>query len=570
MHAYIYARFSSAEQAKGSSLERQLHNCRTFCEGKGWSHSAARELIDEGISAYDGSNRSGQSSLAKFERMAHAGDIPDGSVLVVERLDRISRESPHAVVRFVSSMLEANIAIAIASNDRLYVGDVPFDQLIDMVVTAKLSNEESEKKSERLRAAWARKRRRAADGVPLTSICPAWLHKSEDGTRYFVDVDKAAVVRRIFEMAASGHGRSLIAQTLNKEGVPPISGRANGWHPSYVQKILSGRAVLGEAQLHTLEAGRRVPQGAPLTDYFPAIVPHDLYRRAQASIRARTLQGGRRGPRISNLFTGLVKCAECGGSLTYRNKGKPNEQYLVCDSALRSRGCQSRRHWNYHVVEDSILTESLSLLIDLDQKPGDDRLQQLRDRKAKLESEAEDVRARRDRILDLLSRGPDDQAEALFRRLREELATIEKRAKEAAEDVLLAQSELPTQEHAVRLQAARDHIQRDGPDRLAVRLHAQQAARSVIDRITFDAHNQHVTVVLAGAVAAFRFTASGEVIARSSDLDQIAAAPELAAAWGKRADDVVRVAQRAAMAGRKRGMDEAVLAAHVKLAGSAN
>ncbi|MET0248692.1 MAG: recombinase family protein, partial [Sphingobium sp.] len=295
MYAYIYARFSSADQAKGSSLERQLHNCRTFCEAKGWSHSTSRELVDEGISAYDGSNRSGHSSLAKFERMAHAGEIPEGSVLVVERLDRISRESPHAVVRFVSSMLEANIAIGIASNDRLYVGDVPFDQLIDMVVTAKLSNEESEKKSERLRAAWARKRRLAADGVPLTSKCPAWLYKSDDGTRYLIDIDKADVVRRIFEMTASGRGRSLVAQTLNKEGVPPISERANGWHPSYVQKILSGRAVLGEAQLHSLQAGRRVPQGPPLTDYFPPIVPHDLYRRAQAAIRARTLKGGRRG-----------------------------------------------------------------------------------------------------------------------------------------------------------------------------------------------------------------------------------------------------------------------------------
>lgn len=565
MDAYIYARYSSAEQSKGSSLERQLQICRAHCERRGWRTVVAHELTDEGVSAYDGSNRSGQSALARFERMAQDGEIPPGSVLVVERLDRISRESPHAVLRFVSSILEANIAIAVASNDRFYTGDVPFDQLIDMVVTAKLSNEESEKKSERLRAAWARKRRQAANGMPLTAMCPAWLAKSEDGQSYVVIEEKAAHIRRVFEMAAAGHGRGLIAKTLNTEGVPSPSSRAKGWHPSYVQKLLMGKAVIGELQLFRFEDGKRIPDGEPLIDYFPAIVPIQLYRQAQVAMRGRVNMPGRKGTRISNLFSGIVKCHECGSTMTYRDKGRPNEQYLVCDGALRGRGCSCRSYWNYNVVERTILDEVLALLADMDGPAVSDKVRQLTEQKAQLERDSDDLRNRRERLLDLLSRGPDAQAEQLYRDLGGQLDAKRTELKSVDDDHRLAQAELPLDQHAERLRAVKRAISVEGPDRLAVRLKAQQAARSVIDRITFDAHNQYATVVLAGGIAAFRFTITGKLIARSSDLDKIAAQPDLAAAWGKRADDVVRIAQRAAMAGRKRGKDEASLSAHVHI-----
>lgn len=564
MDAYIYARFSSAEQSKGSSLERQLDNCRAYCDRKGWNRAPARELIDEGVSAYDGSNRLGQSALARFERTAQDGELPDGTVLVVERLDRISRESPHAVLRFVSSILEAGIAIAVASNDRLYAGEMPFDQLIDMVVTAKVSHEESEKKSERLRAAWSRKRRLATQGVPLTAMCPAWLAKSPDGQSYITLDEKADHIRRVFEMAAAGHGRGLIAKTLNREGVPSPSPRANGWHPSYVQKLLKGRAVIGELQLYRLEDGKRVADGDPLPHYYPSIVSDHLYQQAQAAMRGRVNMPGRRGTRCSNLFSGLVKCHECRSTMTYRDKGRQNEQYLVCDGAIRGRGCASRSYWNYNILERAVLNEALELMSDMDSPLTAEKVRHLVEDKGRLEREAEELRHRRSRLLDLLSRGPDEQAEQLYRTLGTELDTNQAELRILDSDLQQAKAELPLDQHVERIQAAMQSLTDDGPERLSVRLKAQQAARSVIDRITFDAGNQHITVVMAGGVAAFRLAMNGDVIARSSDLDKVAALPELAATWGGRADDVVTMARRAARGKRKMGKDEASLAGDVR------
>ena len=49
MYAFIYARWSSLEQGKGTTLTRQLEVCREYCKARGWV--IAGELRDEGRSA---------------------------------------------------------------------------------------------------------------------------------------------------------------------------------------------------------------------------------------------------------------------------------------------------------------------------------------------------------------------------------------------------------------------------------------------------------------------------------------------------------------------------------------
>lgn len=54
MEVFIYARWSSLEQTKGSTLERQLSNCESFAAERGWK--IAETLVDRGRSAYTGAN----------------------------------------------------------------------------------------------------------------------------------------------------------------------------------------------------------------------------------------------------------------------------------------------------------------------------------------------------------------------------------------------------------------------------------------------------------------------------------------------------------------------------------
>ena len=104
---YSYKRFSSPTQAEGASLARQTEAANRWIEAK---RKDGQELLldttlrmtDEGISAYKGKHRHAGSDLGKFLLEAKAGRVKPGSYLLVENLDRLSREEvPDAQAQFL-------------------------------------------------------------------------------------------------------------------------------------------------------------------------------------------------------------------------------------------------------------------------------------------------------------------------------------------------------------------------------------------------------------------------------------------------------------------------------------
>jgi hypothetical protein len=123
-------------------------------------------------------------------------------------------------------------------------------------------------------------------------------------------------------------------------------------------KTLSNRAVLGEFQPHILRIKERLPEGEPIAGYFPRVIDDELFHRAQnARAQRRTGTGGRKGERVSNLFSGLAKCGHCGATMSFENKGYSSKggRYLFCDSAKRGLGCKAVR-WRYEDFEASFLS----------------------------------------------------------------------------------------------------------------------------------------------------------------------------------------------------------------------
>ena len=224
--------------------------------------------------------------------------------------------------------------------------------LLSLLVMVR-AHEESATKSKRVSSAWERKRRQAAN-AKLTRTCPAWLRLAEDRLAFEVVEDRANIIRRIFNDTANGVGKGLLAASLNTEGVPAFKGR-NGWHGSYIQKLIASDAPLGWFQLHAMEGGRRKAWGEPVRGYFPAIVDEDLAARARAAVALRRSgASGRRGRRYQNLFSGLVICGACGSRMTFVAKSAA-ETYLMCSAGRRARGCRSRMMFNYPQTESRVL-----------------------------------------------------------------------------------------------------------------------------------------------------------------------------------------------------------------------
>src|SRR5205823_1087670 len=98
-------------------------------------------------------------------------------------------------------------------------------QLMFAIVELSRGHSESAAKSERSGANWTQKRKAAADRRVVTRKLPGWVRYDDDAGKLVLVPERAAVVRRVFEMALAGQGTRTIAQTLVAEGIPVLGRR---------------------------------------------------------------------------------------------------------------------------------------------------------------------------------------------------------------------------------------------------------------------------------------------------------------------------------------------------------
>lgn len=365
--AYSYVRFSTPEQAQGDSLRRQLEASRAWADANGYHLDET--LRDLGRSAYSGDHLKGH--LGAFLEAVDDGKVEPGSVLLVESLDRLSRQAVLDALQQLIAILNRGIVVVTLVDGQTYTREGlgnNFAQLLVSLTIMLRAHEESATKGKRVAAAWAQKRVRAANsGEALTAICPAWLRLA-DGA-YQAIPDRVEVIQKIFDLCISGMGRRAIAQRLNRDGIPSFGG-GRGWHLSYVKSILTTRAVMGEFQPHKKIAGKRIPDGEVIKNYFPKIVDEPTFYRAAAALASRQVgASGPRGSTVKNLFRGLSRCAHCGAIMAYRNRGVRGGEWLSCDTRDRGGPCINGKAWKYdstfeHKIISALTRVDFSALSD--------------------------------------------------------------------------------------------------------------------------------------------------------------------------------------------------------------
>jgi DNA invertase Pin-like site-specific DNA recombinase len=353
--AYSYIRMSTAVQMKGDSLRRQTEASRNYAREHGLTLAEDSDLRDIGISAYSGRNAD-KGALGKFIKAAEDGIVPKGSYLIVESFDRLTRQKIEPSLQLFLRILQAGINLVTLMDGQVYrAGDDNAMKLMQSISYMARAHDESAHKSRRLSATWTNKRNNI-ETRKLTAKAPAWLKLNKSRTTFEVDESKAEIVRGIFESAASGIGSYTITRDLNQEAVTPF-GRSKHWIKSYVTKILTERAVLGEFQPHEMIEGKRTPVGELIRDYYPRVISDELYQRVQLGRSTRKIAGkGRKGTNISNLFTNIALCDYCQSPMNLIDKGvgPKGGKYLKCSNAIHGAGCSSKA-WKYNDFERSFL-----------------------------------------------------------------------------------------------------------------------------------------------------------------------------------------------------------------------
>jgi DNA invertase Pin-like site-specific DNA recombinase len=351
--AYSYIRFSSAAQAEGNSRRRQIDLRDAYCQKKGLVLDNSLHLEDLGVSAFRGTNVR-EGALAGFLEACRVGRVKRGSVLIVESLDRLSRDQIRPALQLFLSILDYGVTIVTLQPEREYTPENPDSlALIEPLIIFSRAHEESSTKSDRVRDSWDERRKLAKD-APMTGRCPAWLRLTGEG---FVEIKPAAdAVRRMFELCIEGVGVQRITKMLSEEGFQPF-GRSSRWNMSYVRKVLTFPAVFGEMQPHVFRDRKRVAVGEPIPNYFPAVVSETDFYRAQQMIKGRRKKGGRAGKSDANLFTGLVFHAVDKTPMQLHRPTGNAQKYLYLRSGAYLHGKESPggRSFPYLPFETAVL-----------------------------------------------------------------------------------------------------------------------------------------------------------------------------------------------------------------------
>ncbi len=402
---------------KGDSLRRQTELSATYARENNLNLYETLTFRDLGVSAFNKSNLRSGGQLRAFLDAIDQGVVSSGSYLLVESLDRISRAQILEAFEVFTGILNRGITIVTLADNMVYSKEKANERFTDLIISITImsrAHEESLTKSRRLKAAWDTKRKNVAERK-LTSMCPAWLKLNAKCTEYEPIPEKIAIVRQIVDLMMSGMGKNFIAKKFNLDGIPSIGkrGKEHTWFPSYIDKIVKSRALIGEFQPKHAAHGKRIPAGEPIFDYFPRAISDERFALLQQLISERGKKaGGNRGKLFSNLFTGFVKCAYCGSNMVHVNKGEDRRRkvdsrknrFLVCSKAKRGAGCYYLP-WTYDDLEEAFIRHAKGIDFERFIKESADQTKTVRSIGDKIiikRAEREDLIKRKDNLIEAL------------------------------------------------------------------------------------------------------------------------------------------------------------------------
>jgi len=278
-------------------LCRQIEHARHYATRKGWLVADNHVYVDDGISGAEFANRPG------FFRLMNAlKPRAPFHVLVMSEESRLGREAIETAYA-LKQLVQRGVRVFFYLEDRERTLDGPTDKIM-LSLTTFADELEREKARQRTYDAMIRKAR--AGHVTDGRVCgyDNVAIGGADGSRSHVirriNLDEAAVVRRIFELCAAGEGLTRITKTLNEERVPaprPQQQRPIGWAASSVREVLLRPLYRGEIVWNQTrkrdgwgQSNRRTRATAEWVR-IPApelrIVTDDLWNDAQARFRER-------------------------------------------------------------------------------------------------------------------------------------------------------------------------------------------------------------------------------------------------------------------------------------------
>lgn len=341
---FLYSRVSSDAQILGDGLGRQEDKLKQYllqnAERLNLSTTDYEILVDSGVSGWSGwkgNNMGDTAALGQLFMRVESSEIDD-SVLIVESLDRFSRENPFRVAGYISKLAEHGIDIIDVEQNLVIGPSNPWSSTISSII-ANRAHEESTLKSKRIKAAWDSRRKKAKEsGQYMIKNTPFWIDVLDD--KYVVNAN-ASIVREIFDLYLQGYGSFTIAKKMNEVGKII---RDKRWSTPKICALLRNPRCNGDFISNSLERnyekGTSTSTEHVIKGLYPKIVTDDEF-----ALVLNRLDGNHKNRRVRNnrkvtILNGLLKCSICGGALTVRTAGA--YRYVGCLKTIEKGGCYAK------------------------------------------------------------------------------------------------------------------------------------------------------------------------------------------------------------------------------------
>ncbi|HBT8458906.1 TPA: recombinase family protein [Klebsiella pneumoniae] len=422
--AISYIRFSTKIQSVGDSTKRQSKYINDWLKrNPDYYLDESLRFQDLGISGFSGANaRSG--AFGEFLAAVESGYIEAGSVLLVESLDRVSRQDIDTAGEQLRKILRSGVEVVTLVDNEWYTKESLKDSLsmIKAMLVMERAHEESAMKSTRLRSMWAGKRERAANGEIMSKRCAAWLKVSEDRSHFEFIPENVKAVQRVFQLRLEGLSHVKIAKQMNDEGFStlnqfkPVKG---GWSQSSVTELLSNRSVIGFKVPSKSMAVKGVSE---IPNYYPSIITDEQFYAVQ---QLKQSSAGRKPssdlPLLTNLFKGVLRCSECGFIVVVAGVSAKRSGIYKC--SMKSEGrCNSvgfSRLQTDRALVQGLLYNTNRLALNRDNGSAIGSLQ----------SELEHLQKQRERLIKLAMLADDTESMA------KDLKTLNSQIKDAEKSV---------------------------------------------------------------------------------------------------------------------------------------
>ena len=278
-------------------------------------------------------------------------------------------------------------------------------------------------------------------GVPLSPPPYGYIKNPDDPRFWIVEPEASEVVRRIYRMALEGYGLAETAAQLAADGVvnPTYYWRSRGtsrggskstveptkWGHTTVKKILTLQEYCGDvinfkSYSKSYKMKKRIENPEENRAIFLNV--HEAIIDRQTWEKVQTLQKGtrRKKPTVTqepSVFSGLLKCPECGGNLNFHfNQNNHDIKFFSCQNHNSGyRKCSKTHYIRLDFLEQVVLYE-VKRLACFASEYENDFIKAMIGRSAKV---AENTALRKQRELDALT-ARDRELDMLFERLYED------------------------------------------------------------------------------------------------------------------------------------------------------